>query len=193
MMKTATHRRDERGYVMVIVLLILAVLLSAGLFSIKTLESDLRASNHMKKSELLARAAEAGAAHRVAQIALAKDDAGAALLNGDTITLPTGGTAVGINWTGWPLNGTFSTINAALDPVELTTQYQVVSVPLVTIESRPPAGVELGSGGQSTVWEITSYAVPRNAAGDTDITGGGEHSVSMGVRLWSQGGTSYNR
>jgi hypothetical protein len=168
------RRTESRGYVMVVVLMILAVLLSAGLYGIKAMEADLRASAYMRRSELLQRSAEAGAAHRMAEISIASLDSGAALTSN-------------IIWTSWPPSGTFQALTQSeRADVEASTQYQVSSQPLVPIDTRPPPGRQLGKSGQLTIWEITSYAV------SSDTNAAGEHAVSVGVRLWSRSGQSYN-
>jgi len=173
----SVNRDSKRGYVMVVVLVVLAVLLSAGLFGIRAVESDLRAASTLKRSEILARAAEAGAAQRMSEISLASGDAGAALT---TQILPEG--------TQWPPANTFTiglTANE-INEINQSTVYQVWSQPLVTVESNPPAGTQVGSAGQTTVWQVDSFA------SHTNQTTGGEHIVSVGVRLWSRGGQSYN-
>jgi hypothetical protein len=173
--------RDQRGYVMVVVLLLLAVLLSAGLFGIQSMESDLRASQYLRKSEVLARAAEAGAAHRISEISLSKDDAASAIKS--AIGCSGGFACSNPSWQSWP--ATNSGFSASYDVFGLA-QYQVQSAPIATIDSKPPAGVQIASGGQTTLWEITSYAVP-----GANLQAG-EHAVSVGVKLWSKGGPSYN-
>ena len=168
-------RHDNGGYVMVIVMLVLAVLITGGLYGIRTLESELRASSQLRRSEQLARAAEAGAARRISEISFAEAEAGAAI-------------ATLIDWTQWP-GAIFPTLapSGSADERNLTntTQYQVTSEPVVSVDSRPPAGYQIGSGGQNTVWRVTSYSVSRS------VFAAGEHTVSVGVRIWSRGGMSY--
>jgi hypothetical protein len=163
------HRHGERGYVMIVVLMVLAILLSAGLYGIRAMESDLKASMAFRRSEFLARAAEAGAAHRLSEISLASGDAGAALRT--TVNA----------WQQWPQG-----VGADYPNLEGAAQYVVDSEPIATVQNRPPPGRQVGGGGQTTVWRITSFAVPANA------NAAGEHVVSVGVKLWSNSGTSYN-
>lgn len=169
---------------MIVVLLIIAILMSAGLYGLRAMESDLKATYAMRKSEMLARAAEAGAAQRLKHIAEAKDDAGAALASADDVN-----DSRYVAPTRWPPPGTFTLgLVGTTHPMDNITQYQVQSKPIVTVDTRPPAGVQIGGGGQSTLWEVTSYAVYTD---ENTTLPAGEYVVKVGVRLWSRGGRGY--
>lgn len=162
----------QRGYVLVVVLVLLVVLTSAGVYGLQTVEGDIRAAASTVRTEVLAQAAEAGAAQRSSEIAQATMDAGAALDS----SLQSG------SWVSWPPPAAFTGAG-----VQNLASFQTNSRPIATVDTRPPPGRQIGSGGQTTVWQIDSYAA-RNTAGAVS----GEYRVSVGVSLWSRGGTSYN-
>jgi hypothetical protein len=173
-------RRQEHGYVLIIVLVLLIVLSAAGVYGLQTVEGDLRASSSAVKVEVLAQAAEAGAAERMAEIALASIDAGAALES----------RLEGSSWQQWPM--------AAFSNNQLTgyAGYMTSSRPLASVDTRPPPGRQIGSGGQTTLWQVDSVATRWGQwTGSTGVASDvsmGEYQVSVGVSLWSRGGTSYN-
>jgi hypothetical protein len=158
-----------------ITLIMMIIILSAGLYGLKTTDSDFRTSAATRRSEVLARAAEAGAAERLGQIQLSTADAGAAL-----------DTQINNATSLWPPPNLFTYwASAPRDDMTGRTQYQVTSTPLVSATSTPPAGVQIGSGGQTTIWDVNSYAV------NAGTLQGGEHAVSVGVRIYSKGGIKY--
>jgi len=164
------HTPKQGGFVMVIVLLLLAVILSAGLFGVEMLRSDSRSHARFKRNLIVSRAASAGAAHRVAQIETSKND-------------PMSAIDVNIDWTSWPDPNTpgisdFDMANS--------TQYVSTAVP-VMVNSKPPAGVQIGGAApQTLIWQIRSYSIPN------DVNFGGEHGVNMGVKIITSGSQSYN-
>lgn len=164
------------GYVMVVVLVLIAILSSAGAYGLKGLEGEIRSTSSMKQSLTLARAAEAGAAHRLAELATTSGQAGVALTANASQTA----------WQAWPPQVTSNTEWNTY--VAERVKYRVDARPVVTL-ARPPAGEAIGSGGQMTIWEINSYAI--NDTGTLTKVTVGEHAVSVGLRVWSWGGTTY--
>jgi Tfp pilus assembly protein PilX len=164
---------DQGGFVMVIVLLLLAVILSAGLFGLKMLASDSRSHQRFARNLAVSRAASAGAAHRVAQLEMTKND-------------PMSAIESHIDWT----QGPAADANTAPD-----TQYMATAEPVV-ITSAPPAGAQLGSAApQTLLWQIRSYSIPADFNNGSQTLApalGGEHGVSMGVKIVTSGSQSYN-
>lgn len=165
---------EQAGFVMVIVLLLLSVILSAGLFGLKMLASDSRSHQRFARNLAVSRAASAGAAHRVAQLEMTKNDPMSAIGNH-------------IDWTQAPA-ATANTHNRE-------TQYMATAEPVV-ITSAPPAGAQLGSAApQTLIWQIRSYSIPADFNNGNQTLApalGGEHGVSMGVKIVTSGSQSYN-
>lgn len=176
MRRRPTHRASQRGYVLMIVMILLVVLTAAGVYGLRASQSDLRQGAFVRRTELAANAAEVGAAARMAEIMAAAEDAGAA--RGDLSVVEAGGWT---NFVGPASPHAFTDARAA-------TQFIVSAVPLVAVEANPPAGVQIGSGGQMTLWRIDSFAMAQAVAG----ADGSAQRLSVGVSVWSRGGLSYN-
>lgn len=175
------RQRGERGYIMMIVLVLTTVLTAAGVYALRSSESEMRAASMSRRGEVTMRAAEAGVAERLEEIRLASLDASAALESNNT-----GVRALG--WQQWPP----ASFSATTNDVANGSLFQVDSVPLVAVEAAPPAGVQIGSGGQFTLWQVDAFALENRAAGVNNFNGQAQQ-VSVGVSLWSRGGMSYNR
>ena len=170
-----TRNANERGFVMILVLMLLTILMSGGLFGLKMVESDTRSFRRFNKNIMVSRAAAAGAIHRMAQIETAKND-------------PMSAVNVNIDWTPWP-----SPNAANVDDFDMAgvTRYAATSEPYLA-SGRPPAGQQVGSASvQTVIWEVRSYAVP-NDAGNSLVQYGGEYGVTSGVKLVTSGSQSYN-
>lgn len=161
--------REQRGYALIVVFVLLTVVASAGAFALTTLESNVRSTTRMTTSRMLIEAANAGAMTRLSQIAVATDDAGAAI---DAEVEPAK----------WPPPGMFNTA----DDIGETLEYHVESDLLVVQDGRPPPGIQIDRGGQTAIFKITSYAV------EGEFSSGGEHAVSVGVKLYARAGLGYN-
>lgn len=172
-----THRRPrpgQQGYVMMIVMILIMVLTAAGIFGLRSVEGDLKASASVRRSESATYAAEAGIAARMSELMLATEDAGAGLtsvVEGNDIVYPPTPTG-----------------NIPRSIV------RVVAEPVVAVSANPPPGVQVGSGGQVTMWRVDSYAVTRNSSTNALATGalGNSQRISVGMSMWSRGGLSYN-
>lgn len=175
---------SERGYVLMIVLVLILVMSTAAVYGVRAMDSEVRASASTRKNEMAMHAAEAGASERLAEIALATDDAGAALDSAFEQQ-----TAGNNGWVQWPppsgSPGGFTTTTQ----VDNFAQFQTDSAPLVAVEARPPPGVQIGAGGQVTVWRVDSYAITGSGLAGSY---GYSQQVQVGVSLWSRGGMSYN-
>jgi|GEM_PF-3980770 len=172
-MKIKNH--SEQGFVMILVLMLLTILMSGGLFGLKMVESDTRSFRRFNKNIMVSRAAAAGAVHRMAQIETAKND-------------PMSAVNVNIDWTPWP-----SPNAANVDEFDMAgvMQYAATSEPFLA-SGPPPAGQQVGSASvQTVIWEIRSYAVPNNV-GDAVVQYGGEYGVTSGLKLVTSGSQSYN-
>jgi hypothetical protein len=180
-MTKAKRRHSERGYIMMVVLVLITVLTAAGVFALRSSESEIRAASMSRRAEVTMRAAEAGVAERLEEIRLASLDASAALESNTT-----GVRALG--WQQWPP----ASFSASTNEISNGSLFQVDSAPLVAVEASPPAGVQIGSGGQFTLWQVDAFALENRAAGVNNF-GGQAQQVSVGVSLWSRGGMSYNR
>ena len=64
---------SERGYVLMIVLVLILVMSTAAVYGVRAMDSEVRASASTRKNEMAMHAAEAGASERLAEIALATD------------------------------------------------------------------------------------------------------------------------
>ena len=178
MTKPIRDSREQGGFVMVLVLLLLSILLSAGLFGLKMLESDSRSFRRFNRDLFVNQAASAGAAQRMAQIETSKND-------------PMSAINVNVDWTSWPISAT-----AGVTEFDLANraQYAATSIPTLSA-SKPPDGQQVGSpAGQTIIWEVRSTSVPTNvgAGGQETVMFGGEHGVTMGVKLVTSGSQSYN-
>lgn len=171
---------SERGYVLMIVLVLILVMTTAAVYGVRAMDSEVRASASTRKNEMAMHAAEAGASERLAEIALATDDAGAALDSAFEQQ-----TAGNNGWVQWPPAGNFT----ATTQMDNFAQFQTDSEPLVAVEARPPPGVQIGAGGQVTVWRVDSYAITGSGLAGSY---GYSQQVQVGVSLWSRGGMSYN-
>jgi hypothetical protein len=172
------NSREQGGFVMVLVLLLLSVLLSAGMFGLKMLESDTRSFRRFNRDLFVGQAASAGAAQRMAQIETSKND-------------PMSAFNVNVDWTSWP-NGATAGVNEF--DLANRSQFAATSIPTLSA-SKPPGGQQVGSAaGQTIIWEIRSTSIPTNigAGGNETVTFGGEHGVIMGVKLVTSGSQSYN-
>ncbi len=167
-------RPAQQGYVMMIVMILIIVLTSAGIYGLRSVEGDLKASASVRRSESATYAAEAGVAARMSELMLATEDAGAGLtsaVEGNDINYPPAPTG-----------------NIP------TSIVRVVAEPVVAVSANPPPGVQVGSGGQVTMWRVDSFAVTR--IGSTGLLGSGvpgnSQRISVGMSMWSRGGLSYN-
>ncbi|MFO0728460.1 MAG: hypothetical protein U1E65_32085 [Myxococcota bacterium] len=172
-----------------VVLVLIIVMTAASVYGVRSIDNEVRASASTRKIEMAMYAAEAGASERLAEISLATSDAGAALDsafetdNSTTLNVQTGG------WRFWPLTGTFADPN-----IDRFAQFQTDSAPVVAVEARPPPGVQIGAGGQVTVWRVDGYALTGSHNAANALIPGFSYSqqVQVGVSLWSRGGMSYN-
>lgn len=164
----------ERGYVLMIVMILLSVLTAAGVYGMRTAQSDIRQGAVQRRLELASNAAEVGAAARMAEVMAASEDAGAALGVHSSVEMA--------GWTDYTSAPVPTNIHQrARDDAE----FLVAAEPLVAVEANPPSGVQIGTGGQLTLWRIDSFGISRNTQG----TG---QRVSVGMSVWSRGGMSYN-
>lgn len=165
--------KPTRGYVMLVVMMILVVLLSAGTYGIKAVQSEIRATAKFRKSELLLRAAEAGAAHRLAEISLMREPI--AVMD-EALSTPSS------TWTSWPSAGLFPASDVDADVAD-TMQYRTAPVRLMWQGTTPPPGVQVGT--KTYILEMTSFAV----FGDLDD--GSEAAISVGLKTWDTMPGSY--
>lgn len=186
MTHTPRRRPDQQGYVLMIVMILLVVLTTAGVYGLRIVESDVRSAATVRRSEMAVNAAEAGIGMRLAEIIRATDDAGAALESrvergiGSIASDP-------LIWHDYQPTSSLS------NDVGQGVRFVVSSVPVVAVEANPPPGIQVGTGGQATLWRIDGYAVGKSAqaavgAGSTSVS----QRISVGVSLWSRGGLSYN-
>lgn len=173
-------KSEEQGYILMIVMVLLIVLATAGVYGLRTAQADLKSSAAAKRSDIAAYAAEAGIALRIAELMLTVEDAGAGL-NSST----NGVEAMSQAQRQYP-----DPLTPGLDPNAPVAEWRVVAEPMVAVEAAPPPGVQIGSAGQATVWRIESFAVTRLAGLTSPSTN--SQKVSVGLSVWSRGGMSYN-
>ncbi len=185
MTRTPPRRSEERGYVLMIVMILLVVLTAAGVYGLRVIESDVRSSAMVRRSEMAVNAAEAGIGLRLAEIIRATDDAGAAL---DSRVERTGPLDTDpLRWHDYQPTSSLS------NDVGQGVRFVVSSVPVVAVEANPPPGIQVGTGGQATLWRIDGYAVGKSAqAAVGAVVSSVSQRISVGVSLWSRGGLSYN-
>jgi hypothetical protein len=178
-MKHAQRTRDagERGYVMLIVIVVLLILVSAVAYSFRAIQNEIRAGSKFRKSELLVRAAEAGAAHRMSEIAFISDPI--------EILDETASNAAA-SWNDFPPAGTFTSNdnNPSWGDAGPSVQYRTGPVKMIWSGKVPPPGVAIGTN--TYIFQLTSYAVQRNSlAGGLNIFDeGGEAAIDVGVKTW---------
>lgn len=166
----SAHReapKAERGYVMLLVLTLILALLLAGLYGVRSAESDIRASARFQRNEILLRAAEAGAAVRLSEVSLMT--APAALLDDANL-------ASSKAWTSWPPSTAAFTTLAAEN--EEFLQYRVSPARLIWSGKTPPPGVPVGTG--TYIFDFQSFAT---YADSTEVASG-EASVEVGFKTW---------
>jgi Tfp pilus assembly protein PilX len=176
--RTRPRVRGERGYVLMIVLILLVVLTAAGVYGLRASQADIRQGGVARRLELTTNAAEVGATARMAEVMAASEDAGAALRNNSNVEA--GG------WTNYA--GAAPTDPIYQNALDVNAQFLVSAEPLVAVGANPPAGIQIGAGGQLTLWQIDSFAMTRATA----ASDGAAQRVSVGVSVWSRGGLSYN-
>ena len=184
-MKRRRNSASERGYVLMVVLVLIVVMTAASVYGVRMIDGEMKAASSTRKAEMAMNAAEAGASERLAEIALATSDAGAALTSSfenDNATV------AGVELNGWRY---YPPATAFTDHhIDGFAQYQTDSTPVVAVEARPPPGVQIGNGGQITVWRVDGYAIGGGMFGANNV--GYAQQVQVGVSLWSRGGMSYN-
>jgi hypothetical protein len=169
--------RGERGYVMLIVIVILLVLLSAGAYSLKAADSEIRSSTRFRRSELLAQAADAGAAQRMSYIAVAAQPT--QILN--DLQEPTY-----TQWTPWPSVGLFpgtpASANLAVDSGSLA--FRTGPIRLNWTGKTPPPGVQVGT--PTYIFEFNSFSTTtfRGQAITAADQNAGEAEVAVSVKTW---------
>ena len=173
MRKHRQQNPEQRGYVLMVVLILMVVLTSAGIYGLRTVDGDMRASASVKRTDTAAYAAEAGASQRMAELMMATEDAGAGLTS-----------AIEGIWFRYP--------GAAAGNNAIAASYQVVAEPVVAVEANPPPGVQIGSGGQITMWRIDAFAVSGAGLPGPSAATSNSQRVSVGLSMWSRGGLSYN-
>ena len=157
--------KSARGYALVTVIVVLMILLTAGALGIRSAEHDMRASSKFRKSELLAHAAEAGAALRLSEVALVTEPI--AIL--DDASSPSF-----TSWTEWPPPGQFT------DPDfhgGAGVQYRTGPIKMTWTGQTPPPGVPVGTN--TYIFEVMSFATFSEQS-----TGEGESSVSIAFKTW---------
>lgn len=167
MNSTRRLRPHQRGYVLMVVMILLVVLTAAGIYGLRSVQGDFKASAMAKRNEIALFAAEAGASVRIAELMLATEDAGAALASA--------------------VEGVAQPYPAAPLGNEPISTFEVVADPIVAVSANPPPGVQVGSGGQVTMWRVDSFAITRMGPAT-----GNSQRVSVGLSMWSRGGLSYN-
>lgn len=165
----------QRGFIMLVVMVILMVMVVAGGYTVKALSSETTAAMKFRKSELLIHAAEAGADYRMSEIAVISDP--------NEVTDETNSTP-GNNWTNWPPAGLFVSNDGvagwtASSGANATLQYRTGPVTAIWNGRNPPPGVPAGTN--TYIWQFTAYAV------QTDLTSdGGEAAIDVGLKTWDR-------
>lgn len=160
----------RRGQVILVVLILMTILIGTGAFVLAALDYDIRGHARFKNAELLTRGAEAGAAHRLSEVAVVVEP---------IAILDEAASGAARTWNIWPPPGQF-TSSTDLDG-ELA--YRTLPVRLLWQGKTPPPGVAVGTN--TYVFEVVSYAVSANAAGS------GEASVTVGFKSWDLLPSSY--
>lgn len=158
------HRKQQRGYVMLTVLMIVLLLMSAAAFALRSADQEQRASARFRRAEVLFHAADAGAAQRLAEASLATDPA--AVFDGTT-SMTTG------SWTTWPPNSSAAGADGNL------LQFRTGEIRMLWAGKTPPPGLPVGT--PTYIFEFTSYATYADAAAAIDS---GEAAIRTGFKTW---------
>lgn len=163
-------RAGRRGQVLLIVMILLLILIGTGGFVLSALDYDVRGQARFKNAEILTRGAEAGAAHRLSEVAVMVEP---------IAILDEASSGAANTWNVWPTPGQF-TASSDLDG-ELA--YRTLPVRLLWQGKTPPPGVAVGTN--TYVFEVVSYAV------GTGVAGSGEASITVGFKSWDLLPSSY--
>jgi hypothetical protein len=188
--KQRIARRHERGYIVLIVIVILMVLLTAAAYSLRAADTELRSSTRFRRSELLGQAADAGAAQRISEIALASQPA---------VILDDQASATYATWTQWPAPNQFTStaqFPGGAGPVAISQvdgnslSFRTGTIRMNWAGKTPPPGVAVGT--PTYIFEFTSFAT---MTGD-QLAGGvnsssGEAAIAVSVKSWDSLPSSY--
>lgn len=163
-------RQQQRGYVMLTVMLILLLLLSAGAYALRSADYETRASARFRKAEILFHAADAGAAQRLAEASLATEPQ--AVFDA-TASLTTGA------WTAWPTAGTLGADANLL-------QFRTGPMRMLWTGKTPPPGLPVGTN--TYIFEFSSFSSHLDGAAALDS---GEAAVRVGFKTWDSMPGSY--
>ncbi len=162
-------RRGQRGYALLVVLILMMILLGAGVYSLSAFDADIKATAKFRQSEQLTKGAEAGAAHRLSEIAQTLEPI--AILSGQS-------DATGA-WNLWPPVGVFT----ATSDMDGTLRYRTTPSRFVWKGKVPPPGVAVGTN--TYIFEVESYATSGTNAFD------GEATITVGFKTWDLLPSSY--
>jgi hypothetical protein len=162
-------RRSRRGQVLLTVLILMMVLVATGGFVLASLDYDQRGQKRFRSAEILSRGAEAGAAHRLSEVAVVVEP---------IAILDEAASNAASTWNTWPTAGSFTTTNE----VDGMIAYRTLPVQLLWQGKTPPPGVAVGTN--TYVFEVVSYAV-----GNTND--GGESAITVGFKSWDLLPSSY--